>query len=352
MEQKICSVCAKVFTEKFAYQRHRLGQKTLFFCTPFCRNAHQSAQQTCLECKVRFAPTLAVHVRQRGLKLDFFCSVHCRQRNEHPVIFAAPPPAPPTRTVAILNQKGGTGKTTTSVSLAAGLAQNGVKTLLMDLDPQGSVSASLGCQSPKTMADVLLKRASVQHCIQQVRTHLDVLTANGSLAKAELALGQLTEPMRWQVMVDVLKTLRQYQYIVIDCAPAHSLINRSTLYAAGEVLIPVSCDYLSLLGVQQLLRTLHSIPHKGGKNIQITGILPTFYDVRCTHSLESLAALKKYFGKKTLQPIRVNTKLAEAVGVQKTIFEYAPDSAGAKDYLELVRYLRQSHGVSKSHHAA
>ncbi|MCB9523340.1 MAG: ParA family protein [Myxococcales bacterium] len=239
------------------------------------------------------------------------------------------------RRIAVLNQKGGTGKTTTSVNLAAGLAEAGHRVLIIDLDAQGNVAVSLGLNAPKTIYDVIAEGAHPADCIVKVTDRLDALIANTSLANAELRLAAARD--RYKVLANRMQGVTNYDYIIMDCGPSLSLLNQNALTYADDILIPVSCDYLALVGVKQILRTLKKVNELLLHPVNILGVVPTFFDMRTRISVEAVGTLKAYFKDRVLPPIRVNTRLKEAPSHKKTIFEYAPDSRGAKDYRKLVQ---------------
>jgi len=247
------------------------------------------------------------------------------------------------RRIAVFNHKGGTGKTTTSVNLAAGIAETGKRVLLVDADGQGNVGASLGISSAKNLYHVLVHGASPRDAVIPVRDGLDVLSSNETLASAELYLANRAD--RARVMRTRLgEVTHDYDVIVIDCAPALSLMNQNALFFADSVLVPVACDYLSLVGIKQVMRTIRHVKDMLGHEVVLSGVLPTFYDVRNNISREALKAMRGHFGERCLSPIRVNTKLREAPAHRKTIFEYAPHSHGAADYMRMVSEIR-SRGV-------
>ena len=234
----------------------------------------------------------------------------------------------------MLNQKGGTGKTTTSVNLAAGLAEAGYRTLLLDLDAQGNVAVSLGLNASKTIYHVLVDGEPPASCVVNVSENLDALVSNTSLAQAEVRLVN-TPRNRFKVLASRMSSITEYDFIIMDCGPSLSVLNQNALTFADHIIIPVSCDYLSLVGVKQILRTLKKVNELLLHPVSILGVVPTFFDVRTRISLEAVSTLKSYFKERVLPPIRINTKLREAPGHKKTIYEYAPDSRGAQDYARL-----------------
>jgi chromosome partitioning protein len=257
------------------------------------------------------------------------------------------------RRIAVLNQKGGTGKTTTSVNLAAGLAEAGYKTLLIDLDAQGNVGVSLGLSSKRTIYHVLVEGTHPADCVVHVSDNFDALISNTSLAQAEVRLVN-TPRNRFKVLANRMVSMTNYDFIIMDCGPSLSVLNQNALTYADNIIIPVSCDYLSLVGVKQILRTLKKVNELLLHPVSILGVIPTFFDVRTRISVEAVNTLKSYFKDRVLPPIRINTRLREAPGHKKTIFEYAPDSRGSQDYRRLVEsvvefYENRSTDASQDH---
>ena len=235
------------------------------------------------------------------------------------------------RRIAIFNHKGGTGKTTTAVSVAAGLAAKGKRVLLVDTDAQGNVSVSLGAGSERSLYHVLVMGLRVGDAVKEVRPNLHLLPSNETLAAAELYLAGRQN--RDRVLADRLNTAAgDYDYVVLDCSPSLSLMNQNALVFADSVLVPVACDYLSLVGVRQVLKTVKNVNSLLHHPVQIWGVLPTFFDGRAKICNEAVATLKDHFGDKCLPPIRAAIKVKEAPSVGQTIFEYAAGSNAAEDY--------------------
>ena len=340
-----CDACGKAFVPRFSYQTEARDGGTRHYCSIPCRTPELSgdggepAEQTCSVCGKGTKVQFAYQVITRAGAREVVCSSECRHR-----ALPAPPPPPPSaspRVLAVLNQKGGTGKTTTSVSLAAGLAERGHSTLLIDLDAQGNVGVSLGVKGRRTAYHVLVDGASPSQVAVPVRKNLDVITADQSLAAAEIEL--VNAPDRSTVlrrrMMEATRSDSPYDFVVLDCAPSLSLLNQNALVFSRSVLVPVSCDYLALVGVRQILRTLEHVRKALLTPVEVWGVLPTLFDRRNNISKESLAALRGYFEDKTLSPIRLDVRLKEAPSHKKSIFEYAPDSNGAEDYAKVVERL-------------
>lgn len=325
-----------------SYQLEQTASGPRAYCSLPCRAGQTTTGATCSVCSTGFAVTYAWQAsRQPDGSNRYLCSEACRTSLTAAAQVAAPaaPPAParPYR-VAVLNQKGGTGKTTTSVNLAAGLAEKGARVLLIDADAQGNVGHSLGLKAQYTLYHVLMDQVSVDDAVVPIGNTFDVLCSDDTLAAAEIKLAQ--HPTRGAVLARRLegagKSLGGYTHIVIDCAPSLSLINQNALCAVDEVIIPVACDYLSLIGVKQVLKTLKNVHAHLGHTVKVGGVIPTFYDARAKICRDALEALRKHFGDLCLPPIRQNTKLKEAPSHRKTIFEHDPHCSGAEDYRVVV----------------
>jgi chromosome partitioning protein len=267
-----------------------------------------------------------------------FCSLECRKAGLGDEAFRARR----ARRIAILNQKGGTGKTTTAVNLAAGVAERGYKVLLIDTDAQGNVGVSLGVSGEQSLYHVLVDGADPTEASVPVRSSLDVITSDATLAAAEIWLARQNPDQRSRVMtkrLNLMQVSRRYDFVFVDCGPSLNLLNQNALSYADEVVIPVTCDYLALVGVKQVLRTIKDIERHLHHAVRISAVLPTFYDGRTRLAREVLETLQSHFKQKCLEPIRLNTRLAEAPSHRKSIFEYAPQSHGAADYNRVVDWV-------------
>jgi chromosome partitioning protein len=240
--------------------------------------------------------------------------------------------------IAVFNHKGGTGKTTTSVTLASGLAARGLRVLLVDTDSQGNVGVSLGVKPEKNLYHVLVMGLRPTDAAVQVRPNLDVIVANETLAAAELYLAGRQN--RDRILRERLApAFDAYDAVVVDCSPSLSLMNQNALVVADGIVVPVACDFLSLVGVRQVIKTVKNVNSLLRHPVQITGVLPTFYDARARICRDAVDALKEHFGDRVLSPIRSATRLKEAPAQGKTIFEFAPESNAAEDYARVVDWL-------------
>jgi chromosome partitioning protein len=249
-----------------------------------------------------------------------------------------------TRVLAIANQKGGVGKTTSAVNLAASLAVAEQRTLLIDADPQGNATSGIGIARDDvgtTLYDVLIGESTLDAAMHrgvQFR-HLDVVPATPDLAGAEVEL--VDRDRRVEAMRDALASVReQYDYILIDCPPSLGLITVNMLAAADALLIPLQCEYYALEGLSQLLNTVHLVQQGVNPRLGIAGVLLTMYDARLNLSRQVAADAREYFGAKVFQTIVPrNVRLAEAPSFGKPIILYDVASVGAQAYMNVAREL-------------
>jgi chromosome partitioning protein len=221
------------------------------------------------------------------------------------------------------------------VHLAAGLADAGNRVLLLDLDPQGNVGAWFGLgREDSRMADLLDRRKGVEDVVVEVRENLDVVASDWRLADAEIKLIRGRERERW--LVNRLGGTKGYRFVIVDCAPSMSILTASALAYAEEVVIPISMEFLALVGVKQIIDNILRMTRGRARRIRITAIVPTFYQKNLRKNRDILGALEAHFPEVLMEPIRINVRLSEAPSHHQTIFEYSPRSRGAEDYRRLV----------------
>jgi len=242
------------------------------------------------------------------------------------------------RVIALSNQKGGVGKTTTVVNLGAALARARKRVLLLDADPQAHLSISLGCpDATPCLYDVLTGRAGAKDVIRSMGGRLDLLPADITLARADMELAG--QPGRDFILRDAIEGLNgEHDYILIDCPPSLGLMTLNALTAAHEVIIPLQAEYLPLRGIGQLIEAIDLVRKRTNPALYISGVLFTRWQKRKVLSRETEAQAKAYFGAAVMDTrIRECVALAEAPGNAQNIFQYSPKSHGAEDYRALAR---------------
>lgn len=236
------------------------------------------------------------------------------------------------RSFAVMTLKGGTGKTTTSVNLAHGLALSGRRVLLIDCDPQRNVAVTFGVRTDRGLAQLLLS-GDVE--IEQVRENFFVIDSGGRrLFNVELLLSR--REGREQRLREALKYLKGCEYVICDCPPSMNLINMNVLAYCDEVIVPVSLDHLSGIGARQTTEIIEEMQRLTERDRIEYRLLPTFFDARTKISGDILEQIRGSYGDRVFETvIRVNTALREAPGRKMTIYEHAPLSRGAYDYYRL-----------------
>lgn len=248
------------------------------------------------------------------------------------------------KTIALTNQKGGVGKTTTTINLGAGLAKLGKKVLLIDLDPQANLTYSLRTHShrlDKTIYHALRGNVSVDELIIE-HNGFDFIPSSLELSGAELELA--SEPAREGLLKNVMKDLEKnhdYDYVLIDCPPNLGLLTLNAFTAVKDIFIVLQSEYLALHGLSKLLDLVKVVQQRLNNQLEVGGIICTMYDSRKNLNKEVVGHIKDYFGPKVFKTIiRDNVALAEAPSHHKTIFEYDGSSAGAEDYFALAKEIK------------
>ncbi|MBX7219886.1 MAG: ParA family protein [Blastocatellia bacterium] len=245
------------------------------------------------------------------------------------------------RKVSVMCSKGGTGKSTTAVNVAAGLAKNGKRVLLIDCDAQGNTTAHLGAESVPGLFEVLRGDLTWKQAKQSIRENLDVISSNLALSAIPVFLLQQKNPVN--VLKRKLESVTDYDFVILDCAPNFSTLHSNILLYADEAWIPVSMEYFALLGVAQLVNEIATIAEELETRVEIRHVIPTFFDGRNRKTAQIMTMLQEQFADRLTTPIRIDVKLSEAPGVSQSIFEYSPRSRGAEDY---ARLLEEVHHVA------
>ena len=243
------------------------------------------------------------------------------------------------RVIAIANQKGGVGKTTTAINLSACLADLGKKVLALDLDPQGNMTSGLGVDKDeieRSVYDLIIGNAGIEECIcKNVLDNLDVLPSNIDLSAAEIEMIGV-ENKEFILKNEMEKIKDDYDFVIIDCPPALSMLTINAMTTADSVLVPIQCEYYALEGLTQLIHTIELVQERLNCSLQIEGVVFTMYDARTNLSLHVVENVKDNLNQniyKTIIPR--NIRLAEAPSYGMPINMYDPKSAGAESYMQL-----------------
>lgn len=250
--------------------------------------------------------------------------------------------------ISVANQKGGVGKTTTTINLSASIAVDGYRVLIIDIDPQGNATSGVGVEKASVDQDiynVLIDEVPIAETIHQTDTkNLDIVPATLQLAGAEMELTSMIA--RETRLKDALEAIKnQYDFIFIDCPPSLGQLSINAFTASDSILIPVQSEYYAMEGLSQLLNTIRLVQKHFNKDLGIEGVLLTMLDARTNLGASVVQEVQSYFSKKVYQTIipRI-TKLAEAPSYGEPITEYDPKSRGAKVYAELAKEVLKAHG--------
>ncbi|HUX60409.1 MAG TPA: AAA family ATPase [Ignavibacteriaceae bacterium] len=251
------------------------------------------------------------------------------------------------KVISIANQKGGVGKTTTSINLSSSLAAAEKRTLLIDIDPQSNSSSGLSVtnHSP-SIYEVLIGQENINDVIiNSFMPYLDILPSNINLVGAEIEMVDMAE--REKLMGKAISQIKDsYDYIVIDCPPSLGLLTLNSLTASDSVLIPVQCEYFALEGLGQLLNTINIVKSHFNKNLTIEGVLLTMFDIRLRLSQQVADEVRKYFGDKVYKTvIHRNVRISEAPSYGKPVILYDAVSTGAKNYISLAAELLERNSL-------
>ena len=244
--------------------------------------------------------------------------------------------------ISIANQKGGVGKTTTAVNLSGALAYLGRKVLLIDMDPQGNASRSVGIDAADvtdSLYHVLTGQVQIENVIRPTSLrNMFVLPASMELAGADLEIASSFEDKQYRLKKQLDRVSANYDYVIIDCPPSLGLLNVNALVASNSVLIPLQCEYYAMEGLAQLLSTIRKIKQTMNSEIEIEGVLLTMADFRTKFANEVASEIRKFFKEKVYETsIPRQVKLAEAPSKGKTIIEHSVNSKGGVAYIDLAR---------------
>lgn len=254
------------------------------------------------------------------------------------------------RKICVINQKGGIGKTTTALNIAAGISRFEKKVLLIDLDPQSNIELSITLTSEKTAYHFLFEDKPLAECINNLGKNLDMVKGDKDIVYTDQ---DILNNKQGEIRIkNRFATIKDYDYVIFDCGPSMSAINRCALLYVDEVIVPTSSDYLGYESLKKMMNTLQEFSQRNSHKLIVSKIVPTLYDQRNNICKDTLKKLQNEYYQVVSNPINLNSKLKEAPMHKMSIFKYAPSSPGAKDYLALVQDIisdEQKHGTKETH---